>query len=76
MFYVNFETVLFYAIIVVSEPQVEQKANSIPSHREFDENAPDFNLAQIIALDFQAFSEEIQDISNAATQELNIKTRT
>ncbi|XP_013098623.2 dynein axonemal heavy chain 2 [Stomoxys calcitrans] len=39
----------------------------------FDENSPKFTLELIIELDFQAFSEDIQDISNAATMELQIE---
>ncbi|XP_055836500.1 dynein axonemal heavy chain 2 isoform X2 [Episyrphus balteatus] len=40
---------------------------------EFDQYAKDFTLDKIIAMNFQAFSEEIQDISNAATMELQIE---
>ncbi|KAM7351793.1 dynein heavy chain 2, axonemal kl-2 isoform 2-T2 [Cochliomyia hominivorax] len=41
---------------------------------DFDENSKDFTLELIINLDFQAYSEDIQDISNAATMELQIET--
>ncbi|XP_026846886.1 dynein heavy chain 2, axonemal [Drosophila persimilis] len=40
---------------------------------DFDENSKNFTLELIINLDFQAFSEDIQDISNAATMELQIE---
>uniref|UniRef100_A0A1I8MW68 Dynein axonemal heavy chain 2 n=1 Tax=Musca domestica TaxID=7370 RepID=A0A1I8MW68_MUSDO len=40
---------------------------------DFDENSEKFTLELIIALDFQAYSEDIQDISNAATMELQIE---
>ncbi|XP_004521647.2 dynein heavy chain 2, axonemal [Ceratitis capitata] len=39
----------------------------------FDENSKKFTLELVINLDFQAYSEEIQDISNAATMELQIE---
>lgn len=42
-------------------------------YSNFNENAPNFTLELIINLDFQAFSEDIQDISNAATMELQIE---
>lgn len=53
--------------------KLSKNYNETFSSSDFDENAASFNLAQIIELDFQAFSEEIQDISNAATQELAIE---
>ncbi|XP_030382586.1 dynein heavy chain 2, axonemal, partial [Scaptodrosophila lebanonensis] len=40
---------------------------------DFDENSKKFTLELIINLDFQAYSEDIQDISNAATMELQIE---
>ncbi|KAL9923028.1 dynein heavy chain 2, axonemal kl-2 [Glossina fuscipes fuscipes] len=40
---------------------------------DFDENSKKFTLELIIELDFQYYSEEIQDISNAATMELLIE---
>ncbi|XP_037928394.1 dynein heavy chain 2, axonemal [Teleopsis dalmanni] len=40
---------------------------------DFDETSKKFTLELIIELDFQSFSEEIQDISNAATMELQIE---
>ncbi|XP_023298158.2 dynein axonemal heavy chain 2 [Lucilia cuprina] len=40
---------------------------------DFDENSKNFTLELIINLDFQAYSEDIQDISNAATMELQIE---
>ncbi|XP_026839391.1 dynein heavy chain 2, axonemal [Drosophila erecta] len=42
-------------------------------HVNFDENSKNFTLELIINLDFQAFSEDIQDISNSATMELQIE---
>ncbi|KRF99792.1 uncharacterized protein Dwil_GK28252, partial [Drosophila willistoni] len=40
---------------------------------DFDENSKKFTLELIINLDFQAFSEDIQDISTAASMELQIE---
>lgn len=40
---------------------------------DFDETSKKFTLELIINLDFQTFSEDIQDISNAATIELQIE---
>ncbi|XP_037870398.1 dynein axonemal heavy chain 2 isoform X3 [Bombyx mori] len=40
---------------------------------EFDENSEDFKLEVIMRLNFQAYSDEIAEISNAATMELNIE---
>lgn len=41
--------------------------------KDFDENAPEFNLEAIIGMEMQNFSEDINEISNAATMELNIE---
>uniref|UniRef100_A0A1B0BE78 Dynein heavy chain linker domain-containing protein n=1 Tax=Glossina palpalis gambiensis TaxID=67801 RepID=A0A1B0BE78_9MUSC len=41
--------------------------------KDFDENSNKFTLELIIELDFQSYSEDIQDISNAATMELQIE---
>lgn len=41
--------------------------------REFDQNSEDFKLELIMRLNFQAYAEEIAEISNAATMELNIE---
>lgn len=40
---------------------------------EFDQNSPEFNLEAIIAMQMQNYAEEINDISNAATMELQIE---
>ncbi|XP_050561707.1 dynein axonemal heavy chain 2 [Spodoptera frugiperda] len=40
---------------------------------EFDQNSEDFKLDLIMKLNFQAYAEEIAEISNAATMELNIE---
>ncbi|KAH9639977.1 hypothetical protein HF086_008072 [Spodoptera exigua] len=40
---------------------------------EFDQNSEDFKLDLIMKLNFQAYAEEISEISNAATMELNIE---
>ncbi|XP_031338901.1 dynein heavy chain 2, axonemal-like isoform X2 [Photinus pyralis] len=42
-------------------------------NRDFDENSPEFNLEAIIAMDMQIYSDEINEISNAATMELQIE---
>lgn len=41
--------------------------------QEFDENSPEFNLEVIINMHMQDFAEDIAEISNAATMELNIE---
>lgn len=41
--------------------------------KSFDENSPDFNLEAIIGMEMQNFCEDINEISNAATMELNIE---
>lgn len=41
--------------------------------REFDQDSEDFKLDLIMKLNFQAYAEEIAEISNAATMELNIE---
>lgn len=41
--------------------------------KTFDENSPDFNLEAIIGMEMQNFAEDINEISNAATMELNIE---
>ena len=41
--------------------------------RDFDENSSDFNLKTIMKMNLQSFIEEIQDISNSATMELQIE---
>ncbi|CAB3235267.1 unnamed protein product [Arctia plantaginis] len=40
---------------------------------EFDQNSEDFKLELIMRLNFQAYADEIAEISNAATMELNIE---
>ncbi|XP_038214645.1 dynein heavy chain 2, axonemal [Zerene cesonia] len=40
---------------------------------EFDQNSEDFKLELIMRLNFQAYAEDIAEISNAATMELNIE---
>nr|XP_049696661.1 dynein axonemal heavy chain 2 [Helicoverpa armigera] len=40
---------------------------------DFDQNSADFKLDLIMRLNFQAYAEEIAEISNAATMELNIE---
>lgn len=47
--------------------------NSFIFFREFDQNSEDFKLEQIIAMNFQAYAEDINEISNAATMELQIE---
>lgn len=42
-------------------------------YREFDQNSEDFKLDLIMELNFQAYADEIAEISNAATMELNIE---
>ncbi|KAK9890592.1 hypothetical protein WA026_011959 [Henosepilachna vigintioctopunctata] len=42
-------------------------------NKEFDENSPDFNMGAIFAMEFHLFAEEINEISNAATMELQIE---
>lgn len=42
-------------------------------NREFDQNSEDFKLELIMRLNFQAYAEDISEISNAATMELNIE---
>lgn len=44
-----------------------------PHNRQFDHQTEEFNLESIITMKFQAFSDEITDISNAATMELQIE---
>ncbi|RZC39320.1 dynein heavy chain 2, axonemal-like [Asbolus verrucosus] len=41
--------------------------------KDFDENSPSFNLEAIYAMEMHKFAEEINDISNAATMELQIE---
>lgn len=41
--------------------------------KDFDENARNFNLEAIIGMEMQNFAEDINEISNAATMELNIE---
>lgn len=41
--------------------------------KEFDENSPEFNLEAIYAMEMHLYSEDIGDISNAATMELQIE---
>lgn len=47
----------------------------IHSHnfRDFDEKSSDFNLKTIMEMNLQSYLEEIQDISNSATMELQIE---
>ncbi|KAK4876213.1 hypothetical protein RN001_012635 [Aquatica leii] len=40
---------------------------------EFDENSPEFNLEAIIAMEMQLYTDDINEISNAATMELQIE---
>lgn len=40
---------------------------------EFDQTSEDFKLELIMRLNFQAYADEIAEISNAATMELNIE---
>lgn len=40
---------------------------------EFDENSPEFNLEAIYAMQMHLFAEDINEISNAATMELQIE---
>lgn len=40
---------------------------------EFDENSPEFNLEAIYAMQMHMFAEDINEISNAATMELQIE---
>ncbi|XP_030749874.1 dynein heavy chain 2, axonemal [Sitophilus oryzae] len=40
---------------------------------EFDENSPEFNLEAIYAMEMHKFAEDINEISNAATMELQIE---
>ncbi|XP_052739543.1 dynein axonemal heavy chain 2 [Bicyclus anynana] len=40
---------------------------------DFDQNSEDFKLELIMRLNFQAYAEDIAEISNAATMELNIE---
>ncbi|KAG5894356.1 hypothetical protein JTB14_031917 [Gonioctena quinquepunctata] len=40
---------------------------------DFDENSPDFNLEAIYAMQLHKYAEEINEISNAATMELQIE---
>ncbi|XP_063222941.1 dynein axonemal heavy chain 2 isoform X2 [Bacillus rossius redtenbacheri] len=40
---------------------------------DFDENAEDFTLEKVIAMQMQDFADEIKEISNAATMELKIE---
>ncbi|KAL4710610.1 hypothetical protein ACJJTC_003246 [Scirpophaga incertulas] len=40
---------------------------------DFDQNSPEFKLELIMRLNFQVYAEEIAEISNAATMELNIE---
>lgn len=42
--------------------------------QEFDETSPDFNLEAIFAMEMHRFAEDINEISNAATMELQIET--
>lgn len=41
--------------------------------KEFDENSPEFNLEAIYAMEMHLYAEDINDISNAATMELQIE---
>ncbi|XP_071050357.1 dynein axonemal heavy chain 2 isoform X2 [Onthophagus taurus] len=41
--------------------------------QDFDEQSPSFNLEAIVRMRMQDFADEINDISNAATMELNIE---
>lgn len=41
--------------------------------KDFDENSAGFNLEAIYAMEMHKFAEEINDISNAATMELQIE---
>lgn len=41
--------------------------------REFDQNSEDFKLELIMRLNFQVYADDIAEISNAATMELNIE---
>lgn len=41
---------------------------------DFNETSPEFNLEAIYAMEFHKFAEEINEISNAATMELQIET--
>nr|XP_015838947.1 PREDICTED: dynein heavy chain 2, axonemal [Tribolium castaneum] len=41
--------------------------------KDFDENGPEFNLEAIYAMEMHKYAEEINDISNAATMELQIE---
>lgn len=43
-------------------------------NRSFDENSPDFRLEAIIAMRMQEYAEQINDISNSATMELQIES--
>lgn len=42
-------------------------------NKEFDENSSEFNLEAIYAMEMHLFAEDINDISNAATMELQIE---
>lgn len=41
--------------------------------RDFDQNSEDFKLELIVRLNFQAYAEDIAEVSNAATMELAIE---
>lgn len=41
--------------------------------KDFDENAPEFNLEAIYAMQMHVYAEDINEISNAATMELQIE---
>lgn len=41
--------------------------------KDFDQNSPEFNLEAIIAMEMQKYAEDINEISNAATMELQIE---
>lgn len=41
--------------------------------KDFDENSSEFNLEAIIGMQMQLFAEDINEVSNAATMELNIE---
>lgn len=41
--------------------------------KEFDENSSEFNLEAIYAMEMHLYAEDISDISNAATMELQIE---
>ena len=41
--------------------------------RDFDQNSPEFTLDAIMKMNMQAYVEEINEISNAATMELAIE---